>query len=789
VKINMKSLFSFAVLLFPCIAQATTTLAEFNANGSSPTGQSWALDSSGSGTAGSTLSSPYAWRLTGVTNGRSNYKKNIDYAKAIDAFNYGWTLTANVRITQSSLQAQYSGMSVMWQNDASTLHDFNWWGMDFGSNASGEPTVQFSDGTNNNASLYTVTGQANQYVEYKLTFDPISQTSSISVNGVTVRTGYTGRVAADAGVHRVYFGDNSTANTGKADFQHIDIKSNDVPKKQLSLNQISDILIWQGSNNAQGQYDSYCAFTDLEYYNGNYYVSFRESNTHVYGSDSGVGRYGRIGVIRSSDAVNWSRFADQTVANMDLRDPKLNIDPNGALMLNTTGAHYNSGAIDWRKHYYSKLHIPSDSFNPFSSSIGTVDADWLWRITWNPHDSIGYVVSKRDASLDLMIRSLMYKTSDAISFDDDVLLSYHLYPLTDLDPQVDETAVDFLDNGDMILVVRARQNALAWLGYLTASSNYQTVTWTPLKDSFNRHRKIGGPEILILEDNTILIAGRFYSDHTSPSKTLVGLAQITLDGKWIDLVEIPNLHTDAAHINEDVGYPGLKRVNNKIYMSYYAHNNVAPPDIRFATFNYQLYSEKIFAQHLNSSNPNIESWTPFKSGSGVYGTALTTPTPSWNITGSTSGLSIAEKTITPNTAKAIFNSGWTLKVKARVNGTSDIPDSGMTVVWQNDSFGATDLNWWGINLGSAANGNAIVEFYNDAASYTVPSSAGQFVDYELRFDPTTQTASIYVNGSQVSSGHTAVVMANAGVNRILFGDNSTPNTGNVDFAKVELIQN
>jgi hypothetical protein len=74
------------------------------------------------------------------------------------------------------------------------------------------------------------------------------------------------------------------------------------------------------------------AFTDLIRWHDRWWCTFRESEGHV-GGDGG------IRILTSADGAKWEAAALLTEKDVDLRDPKLTVTPDGKLMLNCGGLH------------------------------------------------------------------------------------------------------------------------------------------------------------------------------------------------------------------------------------------------------------------------------------------------------------------------------------------------------------------------------------------------------------------------------------------------------------------
>eukprot|EP01035_Chromulina_nebulosa_P043593 gene43593-59045_t len=75
------------------------------------------------------------------------------------------------------------------------------------------------------------------------------------------------------------------------------------------------------------------AFTDMLRWQGRWWCTFREAAGHVGGD-------GVIRVIVSADGATWVSAAALAEKDVDLRDPKLSVAPDGRLMLVCGGSIY-----------------------------------------------------------------------------------------------------------------------------------------------------------------------------------------------------------------------------------------------------------------------------------------------------------------------------------------------------------------------------------------------------------------------------------------------------------------
>ncbi|WP_425395151.1 sialidase family protein [Aeoliella sp.] len=335
----------------------------------------------------------------------------------------------------------------------------------------------------------------------------------------------------------------------------------------LQLNSVDEI--WSGSfREPGGVFDDHSAFTDLARYNDDLFVTFRESTGHVPGTN------GRAAVLRSTDeGQTWSRVADlrkEDFPAYDLRDAKLTVTPTGDLLVYTAGANYTQGSPADRRVYASTYDEVNDSFGPLVEMLPTAgsqfqetQSDWLWRMTW--HNEVAYGIGYRASDQDSSRESYLYSSTDGLNWDT-------VTEVVNPDNRVGETTIRFDDAGDMYLFARGRflqsgePNNLAWLGHATAASGYTDFDWTPLIDQQGIHRQLGGPNMIFTPSGEILVASRkVSSEGTSDNQSKTMLAQITVDGTWRDLMELPS--------GGDTSYAGLLLEGDDLMVSYYS----APP--------------------------------------------------------------------------------------------------------------------------------------------------------------------------------------------------------------------
>ena len=275
------------------------------------------------------------------------------------------------------------------------------------------------------------------------------------------------------------------------------------------------------------------AFTDLIRFQDYWYLSFREADSHAVSGD------GDVRVLRSADGGIWESVALLDWGpEYDMRDAKLNITPDGRLMLNTAAAPL--AATDQRQSLvYFSPNGTDWSDGPYE--VGEPDW-WLWGVGVGPDDKI-YGVGYGDIKTHPRTTRL-YRSADGINYETIVPT------LTDA-PETGETALVFRQDGTAVALVRQNDGSnQSWLG--TASADY--TDW----DFQSITPRIGGPELIELPDGTILAAGRAY---TPVQQTAIW--QIDPEhGQMNELIRLPS--------GGDTSYPGMVWHEDQLWMSYYS---------------------------------------------------------------------------------------------------------------------------------------------------------------------------------------------------------------------------
>lgn len=113
------------------------------------------------------------------------------------------------------------------------------------------------------------------------------------------------------------------------------------------------------------------AFTDVIRFRNRWWCTFREAANHG-------GSVGRVRVIVSDDGDDWQSAALLEEEQVDLRDPKLSITPEGRLMLIMGGSIYQGSVYQTRS---PRAAFSDDGRNWTAPRKLLAEDHWLWRVT------------------------------------------------------------------------------------------------------------------------------------------------------------------------------------------------------------------------------------------------------------------------------------------------------------------------------------------------------------------------------------------------------------------------
>lgn len=293
------------------------------------------------------------------------------------------------------------------------------------------------------------------------------------------------------------------------------------------------------------------AMTDLIRYKNVWFCTFREGEQHVYGEN------GTIRLIASSDRKQWREAAFLKLDGVDLRDPKLSITPDGRLMLLVGGTVYRNQRYVTRQ---PRVAFSQDGYTWTDFTPVLSDHEWLWRVTW--HEGVAYGASYSYSDPVILNEEWnikLFASKDGISYD---LLSDW-----NIDHYPSETTVRFLKDGRMVALVRrgGKIDPRACIG--VSKAPYNEWEWT-IADQY-----IGGPNFLILPDDTMWAAGRFLELTDSGIFEKTALAKMDLK----NLEPILFLPSGG-----DNSYPGMVYEDGLLTMSYYSSHEGSRTSIYLA---------------------------------------------------------------------------------------------------------------------------------------------------------------------------------------------------------------
>lgn len=300
------------------------------------------------------------------------------------------------------------------------------------------------------------------------------------------------------------------------------------------------------------------AFTDIIRFKNAFYCTFREAQSHI----TGVTNPGKVRVIKSTDGINWSSIVLFELSEKDIRDPKLSITPDNRLMVFMDVETYaaNGTTVSTRTPYVS-FSASGDTFSDPEETILEpaikASGNWIWRLTW--HKGIAYGVDYLGTAPLTVV-----KTTDGKNFQKVSRI------ITDGNPN--EATIRFDNNDKMYVLIRREQ--LDKMGVLATSVPPYT-TFEQKKLSI----RLGGPNFIFLDDNTLCIATREFT----VAGAAIGTAVFTTDLQGNIKKKI------SLSSNGDTSYAGMLIYDGKLWVSYYSsHQGKA-----------QIYITKIPLSELN----------------------------------------------------------------------------------------------------------------------------------------------------------------------------------------------
>ncbi len=270
------------------------------------------------------------------------------------------------------------------------------------------------------------------------------------------------------------------------------------------------------------------AFTDLVRFNDNWFCVFREGAAHVSPD-------GALRVITSTDGAEWKSAALIKSDWADLRDAKITLTPEGGLMLSGAGAlHEKADGLHQSMVWFSEDGVK------WSEGIAVADRNfWLWRVTWQATTAwgVGYATDGGG-----FVR--LYRSDDGRTFRTAIDRLFD-------EGSPNEATLRFLDDGTALCLLRREGGTrTAQLG--RAAPPFEEWTWLDLG------KRIGGPNMIVLPDGTVIAAGRLYDGESRTALCRVD----TEKGRLHEILALPS--------GGDTSYPGLIWHDGLLWVSYYS---------------------------------------------------------------------------------------------------------------------------------------------------------------------------------------------------------------------------
>ncbi|MCE5345293.1 MAG: glycoside hydrolase [Bacteroidales bacterium] len=298
----------------------------------------------------------------------------------------------------------------------------------------------------------------------------------------------------------------------------------------------------------------HCAFTDIVVFKEKLYCTFRESTGHVPGID---GQDGKIRVIESQNGKDWKSAALIEEKNIDLRDPKLSVMPDGRLMITCGGSDYEGNALmEW--HTRVMYSQNGTDWTPPRRVRGIPSNNWFFRLTWS--GDTGYVASNvcganpaDGTAIGKERKLIVFKTTDGMNYEQ---VSENMAPF----PQACEATIKFKEDKSMVMVIRnnARGNDFSSGVFAFSNPPYKEFRTIKIGHSMN------GQNIISLGNGKWLVGTR-ESDFERPEGrkgTATVLMVIDEDGIYKRIFELPS--------GGDTSYPGFAVYQEKLWVSYYS---------------------------------------------------------------------------------------------------------------------------------------------------------------------------------------------------------------------------
>jgi hypothetical protein len=206
---------------------------------------------------------------------------------------------------------------------------------------------------------------------------------------------------------------------------------------------------------------------------------------------------------------------------------------------------------------------------------------------------------------------------------------------------------------------------------------------------------------------------------------------------------------------------------------------------------YQLTApcRRVLYSHYGSNDPvGDEGWTQVGTPSaGLYAEAVTNDGgyDAWKVIDSTSaGALNYQYDLTPAMEEILLDNGWIMRGRIRVEDDPNSIDSAVSMQVALSPISRV----FNLGLSLDGQGNTLFGFNTSGSDFTTVSGSVEGTGYhlyEMVFDPTDHTVSLFVDGDEKISGFGG--RSYSGLHRVLFGANSSAGTGTGYYNMVEFI--
>jgi hypothetical protein len=283
------------------------------------------------------------------------------------------------------------------------------------------------------------------------------------------------------------------------------------------------------------------AFTDLARFKNLFFCCFREATEHVGGD-------GVIRIMISSSGDTWVNYTTISEPGVDLRDPKLEVTPDGKQLYMLCGGSVYGGTkeLKGRQPRYSKT-TDGKVWTPPQKLLA--QGDWLWRCTVNQTDKKFYGVSYNTFPTTGGPKEEPEWSLKSYTSNDGSV--WQLSSIMQVPNRPNETTMRFLKDGSALALVR--REAGDKRGYIgSAVAPYREWKWTPL------NTVVQGQNFIELPDGSLVAGSRGIGKTPGAHMVLFKMTPTALE----PILELPS--------GGDCSYPGLCWHEGILYVSYYS---------------------------------------------------------------------------------------------------------------------------------------------------------------------------------------------------------------------------